>query len=267
MLEALESTSSATRVKLISGETMSAALVVGADGTHSRVRALAKISAHEQSYGQHAIVAHVATAVPHAETAWQRFLPGGPLAFLPLADGQSSIVWSLPSARAQTLLAADDAVFIEALQEASGGVLGKLETRSPRAAFPLGLMRAHDYCRAGLALVGDAAHCVHPLAGQGMNLGLADAVCLADTLSAACLAGEHIGDRRVLDRYVRARKGPNLAMQLAFDALDRLFRLDDWAMPIRKLGLAAVGEVPAVKRMLMRRALGGSYRMSGYEAP
>jgi 2-polyprenyl-6-methoxyphenol hydroxylase-like FAD-dependent oxidoreductase len=100
-----------------------------------------------------------------------------------------------------------------------------------------------------------------------MNLGLADAVCLADTLSAACLAGEHIGDRRVLDRYVRARKGPNLAMQLAFDALDRLFRLDDWAMPIRKLGLAAVGEVPAVKRMLMRRALGGSYRMSGYEAP
>jgi 2-octaprenylphenol hydroxylase len=267
MLEALEASSSGLRVQLTSGETMSARLVVGADGTHSRVRALAEIPAHEASYGQHAIVAHVATAVPHAETAWQRFLPGGPLAFLPLADGRSSIVWSLPSQKATTLLAAEDAQFLEALQEASGGVLGTLELRSPRAAFPLALMRTHDYCRSGVALVGDAAHCVHPLAGQGMNLGLADAVCLADTLSAACLAGEHIGDQRVLDRYVRARKGTNLAMQLAFDALDRLFRLDDWAAPIRKLGLATVDEVPAVKHMLIRRALGGSYRMSGYEAP
>jgi ubiquinone biosynthesis UbiH/UbiF/VisC/COQ6 family hydroxylase len=267
MLEALETSSSGLRVQLTSGETMSARLVVGADGTHSRVRALAEIPAHQQSYGQHAIVAHVATAVPHAETAWQRFLPGGPLAFLPLVDGRSSIVWSLPSTRAETLLAAEDAQFVEALQEASGGVLGTLELRSPRAAFPLGLMRAYDYCRTGVALVGDAAHGVHPLAGQGMNLGLADAVCLADTLSAACLAGEHIGDLRVLDRYVRARKGTNLAMQLAFDALDRLFRLDDWAAPIRKLGLAGVDEVPAVKRMLMRRALGGSYRMGGHEAP
>jgi 2-octaprenylphenol hydroxylase len=267
MLEALEDSSSGVHVQLASGETLSATLVVGADGTHSRVRALAEIPAHEHSYGQHAIVAHIATAVSHAETAWQRFLPGGPLAFLPLADGRSSIVWSLPTASAQTLLGAEDAHFVAALQEASGGVLGALELRSPRAAFPLALVRAHEYCRAGIALVGDAAHCVHPLAGQGMNLGLADAVCLADTLSAACLAGEHIGDLRVLDRYVRARKGTNLAMQLAFDALDRLFRLDDWAMPIRKLGLGAVDEVPAVKRMLMRRALGGSYRMSGYEAP
>jgi 2-polyprenyl-6-methoxyphenol hydroxylase-like FAD-dependent oxidoreductase len=131
---------------------------------------------------------------------------------------------------------------------------------------PLALVRAREYCRTGIALAGDAAHCVHPLAGQGMNLGLADAVSLAQTVSAACLAGEHIGDLRVLDRYVRARKGTNLAMQLAFDALDRLFRLDDWATPIRRLGLATVDEVPAVKRMLMRRALGASYRMSGYEA-
>jgi ubiquinone biosynthesis UbiH/UbiF/VisC/COQ6 family hydroxylase len=266
-LEALDESSSSIRVKLTSGEILSATLVVAADGAHSRVRALGKIPAHEHSYGQHAIVAHVATTVPHAETAWQRFLPGGPLAFLPLADGRSSIVWSLPSPRAETLLGAGDAHFVEALQEASGGVLGALELRSLRAAFPLKRVRAHDYCRRGVVLVGDAAHCVHPLAGQGMNLGLADAVCLADTLSAACLAGEHIGDLRVLNRYVRARKGANLAMQLAFDALDRLFRLDDWAMPIRKLGLAAVDELPVVKRMLMRRALGGSYRMSGYEAP
>jgi ubiquinone biosynthesis UbiH/UbiF/VisC/COQ6 family hydroxylase len=231
------------------------------------VRVLAGISAREQSYGQQAIVAHVATAAPHRETAWQRFLPGGPLAFLPLADGRSSIVWSLPTARAETLLAVDEPQFVAALQEASGGVLGALELCSPRAAFPLALLRAHEYCRAGLALVGDAAHCVHPLAGQGMNLGIADAVCLADTLSAACLAGEHVADMRVLSRYVRARKGTNLAMQLAFDALDRLFRLDEWAMPFRKLGLAAVEELPAAKRMLMRRALGGSYRMSGHEAP
>jgi 2-octaprenylphenol hydroxylase len=265
-LEALENSASAVRLKLASGETMTATLVVGADGTHSRVRALAGIPAYERSYGQQAIVAHVASAVPHAETAWQRFLPGGPLAFLPLTDGRSSIVWSVPSAQAETLLAADDAQFVAALQEASGDVLGALELESSRAAFPLALVRAREYCRTGIALVGDAAHCVHPLAGQGMNLGLADAVSLAQTVSAACLAGEHIGDLRVLDRYVRARKGTNLAMQLAFDALDRLFRLDDWATPIRRLGLATVDEVPAVKRMLMRRALGASYRMSGYEA-
>jgi 2-octaprenylphenol hydroxylase len=267
LLEALDDSSSGVRLKLGSGETMSATLVVGADGANSRVRALAGIPAHEQSYGQHAIVAHVATAVPHAETAWQRFLPGGPLAFLPLADARSSIVWSLPTAEGEALLAADEAQFTEALQAASGDVLGALELQSPRASFPLAMLRAQEYCRAGVALVGDAAHCVHPLAGQGMNLGLADAVCLADTLSTACLAGEHIGDLRVLNRYVRARKGTNLAMQLAFDALDRLFRLDEWAMPIRKLGLAAVDELPAAKRLLMRRALGGSYRMSGYEAP
>ena len=264
-LDALEDAASGVRAKLSSGETLGAALVVGADGGNSRVRTLAGIAALEQSYEQQAIVAHVATAASHEETAWQRFLPGGPLAFLPLADGRSSIVWSFPSAQAGALLAADEAEFVAALQEASGDVLGALELKSPRAAFPLVLVRAHDYCRAGLALVGDAAHCVHPLAGQGMNLGLADAVSLADTLSRACLAGEHIGDSRVLERYQRARKGTNLSMQLAFDALDRLFRLDEWAMPIRKLGLSAVDGLPAAKRMLMRRALGGSYRMSGHE--
>jgi 2-octaprenylphenol hydroxylase len=265
-VEALEDSATGVRVRLTSGETLSATLVVGADGANSRVRALAEIPVLEQSYEQHAIVAHVASAASHAETAWQRFLPGGPLAFLPLADGRSSIVWSLPSAKAETLLAVDEQEFVAALQEASGDVLGALELQSPRAAFPLAMLRAHEYCRAGLALVGDAAHCVHPLAGQGMNLGLADAVCLAETLNAASEAGEHLGDRRVLDRYARARKGTNLVMQLAFDALDRLFRLDEWAMPIRKLGLAAVDGLPAAKRLLMRRALGGSYRMSGYEA-
>jgi 2-octaprenylphenol hydroxylase len=257
-LESIAESPSGPRLKLTSGETLSAALVVGADGGASRVRTLLGIKAREHSYDQHAIVAHVATALPHAETAWQRFLPGGPLAFLPLADGRSSIVWSLPTARAETLLAADEAQFAAALQEASGGVLGTLRLGSPRAAFPLAMLHAHEYYRAGVALIGDAAHCVHPLAGQGMNLGLADAVCLADTLSAASLAGEHIGDARVLGRYARARKGTNLVMQRAFGALDRLFRLEEWAIPIRKLGLSAVDELPAAKRLLMRRALGTS---------
>jgi len=247
---------SGMRMKLTSGETVNAALVVGADGSASRVRALLEIPVREQSYEQHAIVAHVATAAPHAETAWQRFLPGGPLAFLPLADGQSSIVWSLPSAEAATLLAAADAEFVAALQEASGEVLGALSLSSARASFPLALVRAHEYCRAGVALVGDAAHCVHPLAGQGMNLGLADAVSLADTLSSATLAGEHIGDLRVLNRYARARKGTNLTMQLAFDALDRLFRLDQWAMPMRKLGLSVVDELPVAMRSRVRSQVG-----------
>jgi 2-octaprenylphenol hydroxylase len=247
---------SGVRLTLTSGEALTATVVIAADGGASRVRALTAMPVIERNYGQQAIVTHVATAAPHDETAWQRFLPSGPLAFLPLVDGRSSVVWSLPSARASALLACDDAQFLAALSEASGGMLGALGPMSPRAAFPLQKLHAVEYCRPGVALVGDAAHCVHPLAGQGMNLGLLDAACLAATLTAATLRGEHLGDERVLGRYARERKGENLAMLLAFDALDRLFRLPAWAVPLRKLGLAAVDRARPAKRLLMRRALG-----------
>ena len=247
---------SGVRLTLTSGEALTATVVIGADGGASRVRALTAMPVIEHSYAQQAIVTHVATAAPHDETAWQRFLPSGPLAFLPLVDGRSSVVWSLPSERASALLACDDPQFLAALSEASGGMLGVLGPISARAAFPLQKLHAIEYCRQGVALVGDAAHCVHPLAGQGMNLGLLDAACLAATLTAAALRGEHLGDERVLGRYARERKGENLAMLLAFDALDRLFRLPAWAVPLRKVGLAAVDRARPAKRLLMRRALG-----------
>ncbi len=240
------------------GDTVDADLIVGADGGDSRVRAAAGIPVLEKDYGQRALVAHVVTELPHGETAWQRFLPGGPLAFLPLADGRSSIVWTCPDGEATRLLALGDAEFVDALQTASANVLGRIASCSRRLSFPLALKHATTYTRPGIVLIGDAAHSVHPLAGQGMNLGLRDAAVLADTLTAALAAGHYPGDEFVLRRYARAQKARNLGMQLAFDGLNTLFgpRLPDFAAPLRRLGMAAVNRADPAKRLLMRRALG-----------
>src|SRR5690606_2683884 len=181
-------------VRLDDGTELRAALLVAADGSDSAVRALLALPAVSHRYAQTALVTHVASSEPHRETAWQRFLPGGPLAFLPLADGRSSVVWSLPEARAAELAAAADAEFVAALEEASAGVLGTLTTTAPRRGFPLRVLHAFHYCVARVALIGDAAHAVHPLAGQGMNLGLGDAAALAATVEAALGAGEDVGD-------------------------------------------------------------------------
>ena len=248
------------RVTLITstGDALDADLVVGADGGDSRVRAAAGIGVLEKDYGQRALVAHVVTELPHRETAWQRFLPGGPLAFLPLADGRSSIVWTCSDGEAGRLLALGDAEFIDALQGASANLLGRIESCSRRLSFPLALRHATTYTQPGIVLVGDAAHSVHPLAGQGMNLGLRDAAVLADTLASALAAGHYPGDEFVLRRYARAQKARNLGMQLAFDGLNTLFgpSVPGFAAPLRRLGMAAVNRTEPAKRMLMRRALG-----------
>ena len=240
------------------GDALEADLIVGADGGDSRVRSAAGISVLEKDYGQRALVAHVVTELPHRETAWQRFLPGGPLAFLPLADGRSSIVWTCPDGEAGRLLALGDAEFLDALQGASANVLGRIESCSRRLSFPLALKHATTYARPGIVLIGDAAHSVHPLAGQGMNLGLRDAAVLADTLESALAAGHYPGDEFVLRRYARAQKSRNVGMQLAFDGLNTLFgpRVPEFAAPLRRLGMAAVNRAEPAKRMLMRRALG-----------
>lgn len=241
---------------LANGGAAQGALLIAADGSDSKVRSVLDLPVNARSYEQTAIVTHVTSTRPHRETAWQRFLPGGPLAFLPLADGRSSIVWSLPTAQAAELAATADAGFLAALQTASAGVLGELTAVAPRVTFPLHVLHAERYCSARVALVGDAAHTVHPLAGQGMNLGLLDAAAMASVVEDAVLAGEDLGDLKVLRRYERERKSDNRNMLLAFDALHRLFRLPGWAAPLRATGLGAVDASGTAKRLLMERALG-----------
>jgi 2-octaprenylphenol hydroxylase len=207
-------------------EKFDADLVIGADGARSFVREHYGIEAREFPYGQTAVVTHVRPERPHRRTALQRFTRQGPLGMLPLADGRISVVWSVADKLAEEAGDASDAELAAMLTEASDFALGKLEIAGPRGAFPLCARHASQYVLPGLALIGDAAHAVHPLAGQGANLGLQDAAQLADVVDAALGAGEFPGDRRVLRRYERARKGENATMLHFMTGLNRLFATD-----------------------------------------
>jgi len=234
-----------------------ARLVIGADGAQSRVRELAGLFATRTDYGQVAIVAMVSTARPHAHTAWQRFLGDGTLAFLPLGDGRSSIVWSLPVARAEKLLSCPIADFERELERDFDGALGPVRLASERLRFPLWRLSAEHYVAARVALVGDAAHVVHPLAGQGANLGFLDAGALADVLAAGIASGEDVGAERILRRYERWRRSENELMSAAIDAFDRLLargsgRIAEFA----QRGMPWVGRSGAVKRAFIERAMG-----------
>ena len=244
------------RIRLDDGRDLCAQLVIGADGAQSKCRRLLGIDAAGHAYHQDALVAHISTERPHENTAWQRFLPTGPLAFLPLPDGRSSIVWSIAHAEADRLRALDAAAFGAALTEASDSVLGAAALTTPVAAYPLRLQYAVDYVRPRAVLLGDAAHAVHPLAGQGLNLGLLDCAALAEVLEADGAPGQ-LGDYRALRRYERWRKSENLAAAAAMDGLERLFSNDNQALKgLRSVGLEAVGKLPLVKRQFARRALG-----------
>ncbi|HEX9625934.1 MAG TPA: UbiH/UbiF/VisC/COQ6 family ubiquinone biosynthesis hydroxylase [Acidiferrobacterales bacterium] len=244
-------------VGLADGRRLNARLLVGADGAQSVVRELAGIAVRGWGYDQQGIVATVATTGDHAQTAFQVFLPTGPLAFLPLAPGSSSIVWSCDTPRAAALLALDDDAFRAELATAFGDRLGVIESVGPRAAFPLSLAHAERYVGERVALVGDAAHRVHPLAGQGVNLGLLDAALLAELLLAARGAGRDPGARPWLRRYERGRKGDNLAMLAVTDAFQRGFGAS-WAplVAARSLGLDLTDALPPLKQAIMRRAAG-----------
>ncbi|HEY3519260.1 MAG TPA: UbiH/UbiF/VisC/COQ6 family ubiquinone biosynthesis hydroxylase [Gammaproteobacteria bacterium] len=255
-IESVEASPNDVVVALKDGGSLHGAVLLAADGSDSTVRRLNALPVAGHRYEQTAVVTHVTSTGEHQSTAWQRFMPGGPLALLPLADGRSSIVWSLPTADAERLLAASDAEFLAELGAASVGVIGELTACTKRVGFPLQAMHALKYVAPRVALLGDAAHTVHPLAGQGMNLGILDAASIAAVIEDALLAGEDFGDLRVLRRYERERKGDNLAMLAAFDGLNRLFRLPGWAAPWRSLGLRAVEAADPVKRLLMQKALG-----------
>ncbi|MFC5524655.1 UbiH/UbiF/VisC/COQ6 family ubiquinone biosynthesis hydroxylase [Rhodanobacter ginsengisoli] len=245
------------QLQLADGETLSALLLVAADGAASPLRRLAGIGTRGRDYAQRAVVAHVGTERPHQNTAWQRFLPSGPLALLPLADGRSSLVWSLPEAEAQRVLALDDRAFLEELGLASDFRLGRITSTTPRAAFPLKLQLAERYQADRFVLLGDAAHAVHPLAGQGVNLGLRDVVELRDTLLAARTAGRDIGAAHVLRRYARRRRSADTLDALGFDALARIYA---WQSPAlvaaRGLGVRLLDRLTPLKRRLSEHAGG-----------
>lgn len=260
-LEQAQRSADGVVVTLDDGTRCAASLTVGADGALSPLRDLLNFATREWSYRQRAIVATVETVKYHADTAWQRFLPSGPLALLPLPDSADrhycSIVWSLDDDAVDAVMALPDTDFCVALGEAAEHCLGDILASSPRSAFPLRQRHAINYVEPGIALVADAAHTIHPLAGQGINLGLADVDALARVVLEARQRGLPPGALSVLQRYQRQRKGSNLAMMAAMDGFRHLF--GSRRLPLRWLrnvGLRQVDGLPTVKKRLMRQAMG-----------
>lgn len=245
-------------LQLESGRVITADLIVGADGARSHLRDWAGIKSKGWDYQQSGIVCTVTTENPHNNTARQRFLTDGPLAFLPLADpNQCSIVWSNTQSRAETLTTLDDAAFQVELANAFQYQLGDITAISTRAAFPLTLRHARQYVTEGFALVGDAAHTIHPLAGQGVNIGLLDAATLAEIILQAKQKGRRIDSLHTLNKYQRQRKGDNLAIQLTMDLFKRGFGHQQRPLRMaRQCGFQLVNKSSLLKNLFMQQAAG-----------
>lgn len=256
-MESFENGSAGVRVTLQDGRVLHTQMLVGADGRDSRVRELSGIKTRGWNYDQTAVVATVKPELHHQDTAWQLFLPEGPLAFLPLPDGYCSIVWTVTHDHARQLLELDEGMFRQQLAQAFDHTLGAIEQVGSRASFPLRLQHAYAYVQPRLALLGDAAHAIHPLAGQGVNLGLLDAAVLAEVLLDAQQQGKETGSLAVLRRYERWRKGDNLGMMFAMDGFKRLFGSQLGPVKtVRNLGLGLANAVAPAKQMMIRHAMG-----------
>jgi 2-octaprenylphenol hydroxylase len=236
-------------------------LVVGADGANSFVRQTLGFKTREWDYHHHAIVCTVETEKPHQHTAWQRFMTSGPVALLPLTANDNahfcSIVWSVIPQEAERLMQLSDIEFAAALTQATEACLGKVLGSSQRFSFPLRQRHAVDYVQEGVALVADAAHTIHPLAGQGINLGLQDVRVLAEELLRAKALQQGLGDMQVLSRYQRRRKTDNLMMMAVMEGFQRLFGQSSLLLRwVRNRGMAEVARHPVLKKQLIKQAMG-----------
>jgi 3-demethoxyubiquinol 3-hydroxylase len=265
-VQALEQDESGVRLQLDDGTRLDARIALAADGPESTLRSLTGLQVARHDYAQRGLVAYVETELPHRDTAWQRFLPGGPLAFLPCADGTipsvargclSSIVWTLPTEEAQRMLTMETGDFDAALARAFDDRLGTTTLRSARAAFPLRRQLVQDYVRGRVLVVGDAAHVVHPLAGQGVNLGLRDVAALRDMIVSAQAAHADWTSPARLARWARARRSDNAVAAHSFDAINRMFSNDNpVATLLRGRLLGTAGRIGPLAQVFWRRASG-----------
>lgn len=244
-------------VTLANGETMKARLLVGADGARSNIRERAGIVTHGWNYDQSAIVTTVAHEREHHGRAEEHFLPAGPFAILPLTGNRVSIVWTESNREAERMIALPDEEFHAELEKRFGLHLGDLKVVGPRKAFPLGLFTAREFIGERLALVGDAAHVIHPIAGQGLNMGLRDVAALAEAIADAARLGLDIGGSQVLERYQRWRRFDTMTMGVATDSLNKLFSNNSDVLRLaRDVGLGVVERLPALKKVFIREAAG-----------
>ena len=256
-------------IRTTDGRTIQARLVVAAEGRESPLRRQAGIAVTRFGYRQSGLVCAIAHDKPHHNHALEHFLPGGPFAQLPMAATEgapnlSAIVWSETDATARRLMALADADYAREIQRRLGSHLGGIRLVGRRWLYPLSALHAHSYTATRLVLVGDAAHGIHPIAGQGLNLGFRDIEALSGLLIAAHAAADDLGDPALLARYQAARRPANLAMLAATDLLDRLFSNDNPVVRLaRDLGIAGVNRMPTLRRAFMRAAMGGG----GKEAP
>ena len=256
-VQGMEQDEAGVRLQLDDGTRLEARVAVAADGGASELRRLAGLDVDAHDYGQRGVVAFIETADPHRETAWQRFLPTGPLALLPFTQGRSSIVWTLPEAEAARVLALDDAAFAVALTDASAARLGRAVPVSARAAFPLRRQLVRQQVAGRVLVLGDAAHVVHPLAGQGVNLGLRDVAALRAEVESAQARRVDWASAHRLQRWARRRRSDNTVSAYAFEGINRLYsNADPLAVLARGPLLGLAGKLPPLTRALWRHAAG-----------
>ena len=256
-VQGMEQDEAGVRLQLDDGTRLEARVAVAADGGASELRRLAGLDVDAHDYGQRGVVAFIETADPHQETAWQRFLPTGPLALLPFTQGRSSIVWTLPEAEAARVLALDDAAFAVALTDASAARLGRAVPVSARAAFPLRRQLVRQQVAGRVLVLGDAAHVVHPLAGQGVNLGLRDVAALRAEVESAQTRRVDWASAHRLQRWARRRRSDNTVSAYALEGINRLYsNADPLAVLARGPLLGLAGKLPPLTRALWRHAAG-----------